>query len=199
MAACLVKTYIKYILENKRICTKNANKVPSGIDAKSGEHLVMEYRCIRGSDWTKNDINVKIVTSFDGNRLYLFIIDWATKCIWIFITKTKYPPVSQVEQFLKQFRGLHHNDTFMTDLGRELAKSIAFRKGINETEYTLHKNGADSSAQNGIVEKPNQDLAQIMRGMLYSFDLGSQYWLYVLQHHAMCLRHEIVINQLYQN
>jgi hypothetical protein len=74
--------------------------------------------------------------------------------------------------------------TITTDLGGELAKSRAFQLMLVEPEigYMLKTTGAHSSAQNGLAEKPNQDLAQMMRLMLYGAGLGSEYWAYALRH-----------------
>jgi hypothetical protein len=51
-----------------------------------------------------------------------------------------------------------------------------------EINYQLRTTGAHSSAQNGLAEKPNQDLARMMRSMLYGTGLGSKYWTYALRH-----------------
>ena len=53
---------------------------------------------------------------------------------------------------------------------------------VHRCGYVLHTTGTDSSAQNGLAEKSNQDLGRIMRCLLYSWGLGSEFWLYVLQH-----------------
>ena len=53
---------------------------------------------------------------------------------------------------------------------------------IKNNGYILQTTGTDASAQNGLAEKPNQDLARIMRCLLYSAGLGSQYWSYALRH-----------------
>jgi hypothetical protein len=121
------------------------------------------------------DSDEKTVMSIDSNWAYLLIIDRAARDIWIFVSKTKHPPIAQ-----DCFKGLRCNATVTTDLGGESGKSIVFQKALNEANYTLHTTGTLSSAQNGMAEKPNQDLGQIMRALLYSSDLGSQYWSYAL-------------------
>ena len=60
--------------------------------------------------------------------------------------------------------------------------SKQFQEVVKDNNYTLKLTGTDSSAQNGLAEKPNQDLAQTMRALLYSSGLGSQYWSYALRH-----------------
>jgi transposase InsO family protein len=181
-AACLAKNILKVHIGEQKEYVKSIKKDSSLLNSKPGEHLHMDFGFLQGSDWKKKDSDGRTVTSIDGYRSYLLIIDRATRYIWIFLTKTKQPPVSQVKGFLQRFKGLHRNATITTDLGGELVKSIAFRKSIKDADYTLHTTGVQSSAQNGMAEKPNQDLARIMRALLYSSDLGSQYWLYALRH-----------------
>jgi transposase InsO family protein len=173
-AACLAKNIRKVHIGEQKEYVKSTVK-EAVLNSKPGEHLHMDFGFGRGSDWKKKDSDGKTVTSIDGYRYYLLFIDCASCYIWIFLTKTKQPPVSQVQGFLQCFKGLHRNATITTDSGGELAKSIAFRKIIKDADYTLHTTGTYSSAQNGMAEKPNQDLARIMRALLYSSDLGSQY------------------------
>ena len=69
-----------------------------------------------------------------------------------------------------------------TDQGKELGASIEFKRMIHRCGYVLHTTGTDSSAQNGLAEKPNQDLARIMRSLFYSSGLSSNFWSYALRH-----------------
>ena len=55
-----------------------------------------------------------------------------------------------------------------------------FKKCANT--WTMHLKQLAVTAQNGLAEKPNQDLAKIMRCLLYSSWLGSEYWSYALRH-----------------
>lgn len=99
---------------------------------------------------------------------------------------------------LTKYKGLYCDCSVTTDNGGELAKSVlAFRRVIRDAEYTLKTTGAFSSAQNGLVEKPNQDMARIMRALLYSSNLGSQYWSYAL-HHAVYLKNRLPHSALVQ-
>ena len=49
-------------------------------------------------------------------------------------------------------------------------------------DFTLELTGADSSAQNSIAESPNESLANIIRCLLHSANLGPEYWPYTLIH-----------------
>ena len=147
-----------------------------------GENLHMDYGFVRGSDWSKEDNDGKLVTSVDNFRSYLIVVDRASRYIWVYLTKTKHPPVEQVQGLLSKFKGLYPNATVTTDQGRELGASKAFQKVVADNNYKLHVTGAETPQQNALAEKPNQDLAKIMKCLLYSSGLGSQFWSYALRH-----------------
>ena len=60
--------------------------------------------------------------------------------------------------------------------------SKKFQQTVKNNNYTLRTTGAYTSAQNGLAEKPNQDLAKIMRSLLFSSGLNSKFWSYALRH-----------------
>jgi hypothetical protein len=55
----------------------------------------------------------------------------------------------------------------MTDQGGELGQSSDFAKVVAKAGYILKLTWAN----NGIVERPHQDLADMMRTMLYSVNM----------------------------
>ena len=151
-----------------------------------GQNLHIDFGFVRGSDYSKVDSKGKLVTSIDGYRSYCLVIDRKSRHISIILTKTKEPPIDQLRGLLKKLRTKVKEGlcTITADLGGELSKSNSFRKLLMEPEvdYTLRATGAYSSAQNGLAEKPNQDLARMMRSLLYAAGMGSQYWSYALRH-----------------
>jgi deoxyuridine 5'-triphosphate nucleotidohydrolase len=181
-AACMSSKFRKtHIGTTKRSPVPDDKPQPK---IEKGQHLSMDFGFVRGSDWSKLESDGKLVTSMDGYRSYCLIIDRATRYIWIVLTKTKSPPVTQVKDLLKRLKGQVTNayKTVTTDLGGELGKSKKFQTMLAEESYVLKTTGAHSSAQNGLAEKPNQDLATMMRSMLYGAGLGSKYWSYALRH-----------------
>lgn len=68
-----------------------------------------------------------IKTSHDGYSSYLLITNAASRHTWIFLTKTKEPPIVTLEVFLTQ-HGLKKDipKFIRTDQGGELARSTAF-------------------------------------------------------------------------
>jgi dUTP pyrophosphatase len=182
-SSCLsAKFRKKHIGPHKTLTKVPTDKKPCEI----GQHLHADFGFVRGSDWSKKDNDGKLVTSMDGFRSYCLIIDRASRYIWIVLTKRKTPPVDTVRNLLQKLRTKVTNPycTLTTDLGGELAGSHDFQNMLNEpsVNYAIKTTGAHSSAQNGLAEKPNQDLARMMRSMLYGAGLGSEYWSYALRH-----------------
>ena len=88
-------------------------------------------------------------------------MDRYSRYIWIYLTKSKHPLIELVQGLLKQFNKYKY--VFITtDCGGELSNSFDFQKMIDTSNNVLRSTGSYASAQNGMAEKPNQDLAQIM-------------------------------------
>ena len=141
----------------------------------------MDYGFVRGSDWSVKQNDGKLVTSIDKYRAYLLVIDEYSRYLWVFLTKDKSPPLSQVRGLLSPLPQ-HNFATIMTDQGGELACSSKFKILCEQCNYILQPTGAYASKHNGLDEKPNKDLAQIMRYLLYSAGLDSKFRSYALRH-----------------
>jgi hypothetical protein len=55
-------------------------------------------------------------------------------------------------------------------------------KVCNSHGYEVNTTAADSSSQNGIVERPHRTLKERMRCMMYSARLGTEFWADALLH-----------------
>ncbi len=86
-----------------------------------------------------------------------------------------------IEGLLHKFNKYNYA-TITTDLGGELSKSFKFQNLVRNSSYILTPTGPYASTQNGLAEKPNQDLANIMRCLLYGAGLSSKIWTYALRH-----------------
>ena len=149
-----------------------------------GQHLHMDFGFLRGSAFAEKDEKGRTVTSLDGFRSYLIVVDRATRYKWVFLTKTKHPPLKEVASILKQYTHLTDtlHATVRTDQGGELGKSHAFQELVKEFGYAYEPTGANSSKQNGMVEKPNQDLKRITKCLLHAAGLDSSHWSFALNH-----------------
>ena len=108
-------------------------KQPSGSDPDRailpGQRFLMDFGFMRASssDYSSPNLETnRVVESFDGFVAYLIIVDEASKFVWIFLRKSKEPPVDLVSHFL-QIYGRRSGGVIRCDQGGELARSAAFR------------------------------------------------------------------------
>ena len=122
----------------------------------------MDFGFVRGTGYIIKREDNSTITSIDGYNSYLIIVDRVTRYIWIFLTKSKSPPISAAQSILKKFKCNNPHRTVRTDQGKELGKSTQFQEMVHKEGYTLELTGADASAQNGLAESPNKHLANMM-------------------------------------
>ena len=53
---------------------------------------------------------------------------------------------------------------------------------VDKEKFTLEMTGSDASAQNGMAERPDKHLGNMIRCLLHTADLGPEYWSYALLH-----------------
>ena len=92
----------------------------------------MDFGFLRSSleEFRKTNLKTdRIVESFDGYTSYFLVVDKATRYAWMFLTKTKQPPVGIITLFLEKFG---HGDGGMirVDQGGELARSGEWRSVV---------------------------------------------------------------------
>jgi len=148
-----------------------------------GTHFQMDMGFVRGTKYQVKDEDGNIITSLDGHNSYLIIIDRATRYTWVFLSKHKHPQIAALTGFLKS----HGNTTntqksVRTDEGGELWGSYALQQMARELGYILQPTAPDASFQNGVVERPNCTLGDMMRTLLHSANLGPEYWSWALIH-----------------
>jgi hypothetical protein len=98
----------------------------------------------KATDW--------VFLSYDGFNSYLFIIDEALRYAWVFLTKSKDPPLDIISAFFTM-HGHRDGGGVCTDQGGVLASSSAFGDLLlREYQYTLEHTSADSPLQNGAVK-----------------------------------------------
>ena len=147
-----------------------------------GQALHTDYGFVRGSGWKAKDDHGKTITSLDGYRSYLLIVDKATRYKWIFLSRTKVPKIEEIRHFLTTIKPSVPGCYVMTDQGNELGGSSLFKQMLKEEHYNLTLTGAESSQSNGICERPHQDLARMIRPMLHGVGLGPEYLLFAIIH-----------------
>ena len=94
-------------------------------NAKPGQHFHCDFGCVRSKDFEMEDKEGRTQTSVDGKRLYLLIIDRATRYTWVFLSSSKLPPIAFCQSVLRKFKSKCKNKTIRCDQG-ELAISLKF-------------------------------------------------------------------------
>jgi hypothetical protein len=120
---------------------------------ENGQEFSMDFGFMRGSGFASKDLEGRTITSKDGYRSYLLIICHKSRYMWVFLTKTKQPPLPIMQRFLQE----HGNKTttkciIRTDEGGELRGSEAFKSVIDASGYLLEPAAADAPFQNGMAE-----------------------------------------------
>ena len=182
--SCMVSKFRRtHIGPKKKTHSQDLQEDPA---MEVGQHLHADFGFVRGSEYSTTNKEGKLITSKDGFRSYCLVIDRKSRYIWVFLTEDKKPPIQAMRLLLQQLQAKVTNQykTITTDMGKELGASKEFQKLMSEQDiqYVLKTTGAHSSAQNGLAEKPNQDLARMMRSMLHGAGLKSEYWSYALRH-----------------
>ena len=134
-----------------------------------GRRFYMDFGFIRAStsDYSKPNKSIdRVEDSWDGYSSYLLIVDEASRYIWVFLTKSKEPPLDIIDTFLTRF-GHRNGGSVRSDQGGELARSFAYSDLLlRKHKYVVEPTGADSPSQNGAVEIYNAKLAVLVRSSL---------------------------------
>jgi len=70
--------------------------------------------CASTSNFSRpNKKSDRVVTLYDGFSSYLLIVDEATRFIWVFLTKSKAPPLDILDAFFARF-GHEHGGSVRT-------------------------------------------------------------------------------------
>jgi len=181
-----------------------APRGPSEPDAhlKPGQKFQMDYGFFRGPQNLPDVVDRtahpegRVLVSRQGYTCYLLVICAKTRYVWIFLCKTRHPPIELVDKFLR-IHGRHDGTdhcTIRTDGDGALAQSSEFRRMcLHNHGYVVEPTGPDTSSQNGRAERPHRTFADMVRCLLYTAGLGTEFWadalifaayIYVRLHHS---------------
>ncbi len=103
--------------------------------------------------------------------------------MWVFLTKTKKPPLTIFGQFLKEHgHPTAKNRTVRSDQGGELWGSQAFRETVHQAGYIMDPTAPKAAFQNAKAERPNRNFGKTVQCLLYNANLGPEYWSFALLH-----------------
>ncbi len=124
----------------------------------------------------------RVIQSYDGFSSYLMIVDEASRFVWIFLTRSKEPPLDIISEFLRQ-HGHEGVGCIRTNQGGKLARSHKFKDSmLRDFHYAIEPTGADSPSQNGAVEIYNNKFGVRTRALLYGSGLPAKFWSTALLH-----------------
>lgn len=157
-------------------------------EAKKRYYMDFGFMRLSRLDYSRPDKRSdRVIASWDGYSSYLLIVDEASRFIWVFLTKSKDPPIDIIDKFLQKF-----GHAICTDQGGKLAGSSALSNMIlRNHSYVFEPTGADSPSQNGQAEIYNDKLAVRKRTLLYGAGLPATYWSSALLH-AVYLHNRLV-------
>ena len=113
--------------EQARIRKQNAGRVAAKAP-ETGQRFFMDFGFVRASliNYTKpNKLTDQMINSYDGFSAYLAVVDEHSRHIWVFLCKSKKPPVDLIFAFLL----LHSRDAggvVRCNKDGELAQSADF-------------------------------------------------------------------------
>jgi transposase InsO family protein len=152
-------------------------------DGLPGQHFRCDFGFMKGTGYCKRDKEGRTITSIDGHRTYFLIVDRKTRYIWVFLNKTKSPPIKIIAQFLREHGNpVAPRQTILSDKGSELWGCQAFQDAIQEAGYILEPTAPYAPFQNGMAERPNGSLGKMVRALLRNSALGPEYWPFALLH-----------------
>ncbi len=103
-----------------------------------GQSFNVDYGFMKGSGYCSKDEEGRTITSGDGYRAYCLIVDRSSRYTWLFLTKTKTPPLKILTTFLAEHGNKQARPrTIRTDQGGELWASQVFRETIQEAGYLV--------------------------------------------------------------
>jgi hypothetical protein len=148
-----------------------------------GQVFQIDTGFVRSTKYQHRAEDGHLVTSLDGFNGYVIVVDRATRYTWLFLTRTKIPPVELLRGFLRT-HGTKQSvlKWVRTDKGGELWGSHAYQKMLMEEGFIPEPTASDVSFQNGVAERPNCTLADMMRSLLHCAQLGPEYWSWAVLH-----------------
>ena len=86
-------------------------KTPSQCDGEPGQHFHMDFGFVSSNKYQIRTTDGRNVTSIDGKRAYLLVVDRASRYMWTYITDTKEPPIEAARMILSKFKLDHPHRT----------------------------------------------------------------------------------------
>jgi hypothetical protein len=132
---------------------------------------------------SKNKERALNYTGLNGETCYVLAGDHFTGRLHGEARVNKGAPVVWIRSFLKRYSpGPSVKDKYVyLDQGGELYNNPAVRKLFKEFDYDVFPTGADSSHQNGFVERSHGHIGDALRAKLTGSNLDARFWPYAFK------------------
>jgi hypothetical protein len=115
----------------------------------------------------------------NGKTCYILIADHAALTLDGTPRISRGAPLNWLESWLKQHSLTMPGKYVYLDQGGELFNNQKVRSLFQRFGYAIYPTGADSSHQNGPVERAHQTIGNALRTMLIGSNLDARFWPYV--------------------
>ena len=127
----------------------------------------------------------KDVEGINGETAWILISDAMTRMMHGDTRMSKASPVTYLESFLKVYSPDCKDKWVVMDCGGELYNNPAVRTLFKKYGYDVYPTGADTSSQNGPVERAHRTISNGIKSLLIGAGLETKFWPYAFFH---CVR-----------
>jgi histone deacetylase 1/2 len=114
---------------------------------------------------------------------YILIVDHFTRRYHGDTRVSKATPLNWIRDFLEDYSPDCPDKYVYMDQGGELYRNPEVRKLFKQFKYEIRPTGADSSNQNGPVERAHLNVGNAIRAMLHGANLPIKFWPYAFHHY----------------
>ncbi|KAG7373304.1 reverse transcriptase RNA-dependent DNA polymerase [Nitzschia inconspicua] len=132
---------------------------------------------------SRNSAHNRDILGLNGETCYILIVDHHSGRYHGSTRVSKATPLKWIESFLTQHSPDCPDKYVYLDQGGELYRNPAVRRLFTRYNYTVRPTGADSSNQNGPVERAHLTLGNGIRSLLHGAGLSPQFWPYAFAHY----------------
>jgi hypothetical protein len=127
---------------------------------------------------SKNKTRATSYRGLNGETCYILLADHATSTLAGTPRISKGAPLNWLDNWLKQHAPNIPGQYVYLDQGGELYNNQKVRALFQRHGYAIRPTGADSSHQNGPVERAHQTIGNALRTMLIGANLDARFWPY---------------------
>lgn len=132
---------------------------------------------------SKDPGRAKDFVGFNGETCWILVSDHFSRMLHGDTRISKASPVTWLREFLKKYAPQCEDKYVVLDQGGELYANPIVRELFEEFGYEIRPTGADSSNENGPVERAHLTMANGIRAMLTGANLDVRFWPYAFHHY----------------